>query len=69
MSETKSLGDMMPVEQARVRELMLEYQKIGPAGAFGLMTLEQALAQADKAVMSGDVTEMLVAYQGLQECK
>jgi hypothetical protein len=63
-----TVGDEFPKEQARVRELLREYRQIGPAGAFGTMMLEQALARADHAAISGDVVAVLRSYQELKGC-
>lgn len=63
----KSLAEAIPEEQARVREVLAIYKSIGPAGAFGAMTIEADLAAADRAVMSGDVVEMLMAYETLKD--
>lgn len=64
-----TLGDALPQEQARVREVLGYYKEIGPAGAFGALMIEQALQRADKAVMSGDLVAMLAAYKELKEIK
>lgn len=64
-----SLGEALPAEQARVREVLGHYREIGPAGNFGAMMIEQSLRAADDAVMSGDVASMLVAYKDLQTIK
>jgi hypothetical protein len=52
--------------QAHVREVLGEYKKIGPAGAFGAMMIEQTLKRADEAAMSGDVVAMLRAYEEMK---
>ena len=67
--ESKSLGEQMPKEQARVREVLGVFKEIGPAGAFGAYRIEQTLRAADEAVMSGDVVAMIRAYQDLKEVK
>jgi acyl-CoA thioesterase len=67
MTMEKSLGEALPEEQARVRVVLGHYKEIGPAGMFGAMMIEQSLAAADRAVMSGDVVAMLAAYQNLRE--
>ena len=67
MSET--LGDALPKEMARVREVLGHYKEIGPAGMFGAAFIEQDLRAADKAVMSGDVVAMIAAYNKLKEIK
>lgn len=64
---SESLGEALPKEQARVRALMLgPYTKIGQAGAFARMMMEQALQRADQAVISGDIVEMLRCYNELK---
>lgn len=61
-----SLGDAMPLEQARVREVIALYRSLGPSGAPAAYLMEQDLAAADRAVMSGDVAQMIVAFKKLQ---
>ncbi|WP_045860355.1 hypothetical protein [Teredinibacter purpureus] len=63
----KSLGDALPEEQARVREILGYYKEIGPVGAFGAAMIEQSLKAADKAIISGDAAAMASAYKDLQE--
>lgn len=65
MSET--LADALPKEMARVREVLGIYRSIGPAGMFGVVFIEQDLAAADRAVMSGDVVAMLKSYETLKQ--
>lgn len=70
MTNPMTLGEALPAEMARVRdELIPAYQSIGPAGAFGLLMLRQALDRAAKAMAEGDVVAMLRAYQELKECQ
>lgn len=64
-----SVGEDFPKEQARVRALAQIGRDLGPAGAFYVMVCEQALARAEKAAMSGDVLEILAAYQEMKEIK
>ncbi len=66
---TISVGEAFPLEQARVRELLSEYNLIGPAGMFGAAMLEQALQRADQAAISGDVTAILRSYKELKGCQ
>lgn len=61
-----SLGEALPQEQARCRELLSQYKAIGPAGMIGAALIEQALRRADQAVMSGDVVAMIRAYEELK---
>ena len=68
MSNSMStLGVELPEEQARVRQLLIQYHEIGPNGAFGAMMIEQALAEADRAAVSGNVQKMLQALHKLQK--
>jgi len=62
-----TLGEKLPEEQARVREVLGYYKEIGPAGVFGATMIEQSLRKADEAVMSGDVVSMIAAYNDLKE--
>lgn len=69
MDEVISLAQAMPIEQARVREILGHYKEIGSAGMFGAAFIEQDLREADAAVMSGDVVRMIAAFQKLKEIK
>ncbi len=64
-----SLADAMPAEQERVRDLLVEYEAIGPSGAFGAAMIRAALKEADEAAMSGDVVRMIRAYSSLKDCQ
>jgi hypothetical protein len=66
---SKSLGEVLPKQQARVRNLIDMYRSIGPAGIFASVMMEQSLQRADKAIMSGDFVAMIAAYKELQEYK
>ena len=69
MTDIRTLGDELPKQQARVRELIGHYKAIGTPGVIGAMMIEQVLQKADKAVISGDVAEMIVSYNELKECE
>jgi len=62
----KILGEKLPEEIARVRELIKLYAEIGPGGKFAIMLMEQALKKADEAMISGDIVEMVRVYQDLK---
>ena len=66
---TDTLADALPREQERVRELIPMYESIGPAGAFAVAMIKASLRAADQAVMSGDVVQMIRAYNDLKEYK
>ena len=65
----ESLGEALPKEQARVRELILQYRDpmLGGAGNFAAALMEADLKTTDMAVMSGDVVLMLQCYEKLKE--
>ena len=67
--QTETVGEALPREQARCRELLTEYVAIGPAGAFGTFMIKAALKRADQAVMSGDVVAMLRSLADLRGFK
>lgn len=69
MDDIKTLAEALPAEQHRVRELLKEYYAIGPAGLFGAEISQDALQQADQAVVSGDTVKMLEALKRLQDCQ
>jgi hypothetical protein len=64
-----TLGDALPQEQARVRDLLGEYRNLGPPGAFAALMLEAALREADEAAVSGDLARMIAAYKVLKGCE
>ena len=68
MSDTESLGQAFPKEQARCRELLVYYREIGPAAQFGLLMIEAVLKRADQAAISGDLIAMLQSFQELKGC-
>ena len=67
MTEATNLAEALPKECARVRVVLGHYKGIGSAGAFGALMIEQDLQLADRAMASGDVVEMMRAYQTLKE--
>jgi hypothetical protein len=63
----ETLADALPKEMARVRDvLMPQYIAIGPPGAIALAMMRADLDRAAKAMMSGDVVEMLRVYESLK---
>ena len=64
-----SLGEEYPKEQARCRELLTQYQEIGPPGRFGALMIEDMLCRADEAAISGDVIAMIRLYEEMKESK
>lgn len=66
---TETLGDALPKEMARVRVVLGHYHELGNVGAIGAWLIEEDLRTADLAVMSGDVVQMLKAYEKLKGIK
>ncbi len=75
MSDTPSdtLGDALPRECARVREVLSQYEECfrapdgsGRGCAFAIHMIKASLAAADKAMISGDVVAMIQAYEDLK---
>lgn len=64
---TKTLGDVLPDEIARVTEILGHYKQIGPAGAFGAMLIKGSLDRATRSLASGDIGAMLVCLNDLKE--
>jgi hypothetical protein len=66
---TESVGSDMPIQQARVRNLVTRYRDpmLRGAGELTARLMENSLRRAEHAMASGDVVEILRAYQGLRE--
>jgi hypothetical protein len=64
--QPKTLGDELPKEVARVRELIPMYESIGPAGGFAVSMMKADLDRAARAMISCDLVEMIAVYQSLK---
>lgn len=64
-----SLAEAYPKEQARIRAAVAAGREIGPAGAFYVAVGENLLTRAERAAMSGDVTQMLRLFHEMQQFK
>lgn len=65
-----SLGDALPAEIRRVRDVVLPaYLEIGAAGAFAAASMRRDLDAATKALVDGDVVAMLRAHEALKGWK
>jgi phosphoserine aminotransferase len=64
-----TLGEDYPKMQARVREILLQYKEIGPAGIFGAIMIEDLLQRADKAAIEQDLPAMISIYAEMKEIK
>ena len=50
----------------RVREIIPMYKAIGISGAFGVAMMEASIAQAERAVATGDTVAMVRAHKDLE---
>jgi hypothetical protein len=73
MSDPLSLAEALPAQQKRVRDVLEHYHEAQRMGGgrvdcrFAIMTINASLENAEKAAASGDVVEMLWAYNDLKE--
>jgi hypothetical protein len=65
----QNLMDGLMDELNRNRELLKEYEAIGPTGVFGAAFLRQVINRGEQSIRSGNVIEMLQAYSELKESK
>jgi hypothetical protein len=65
---SENLMDGLFKEMNRCRELLKEYEAIGPVGAFGKMMITQDILFAEQAIKENDVVKMLQAYESLKGC-
>lgn len=68
MSESMTLAEALPKEQARVRALILQYADpiLGGSGVFAMQMMEAALQATDNAVINADTVAMLRCYEELK---
>lgn len=62
---TETLGEALPKEMARVRELLPMYDAI-PTGVFAATMMRNDLDAAARALAEGDTVAMLRVYESLK---
>lgn len=62
-----SLGEALPEEMKRVRELLVVYRSIGPGGMIAAAGMAADLDRAAKALAERDLVGMVQVYQDLKE--
>lgn len=62
---TPNLVDGLHKQMARARELQKLYDTI-PGGVFGAGVVASTIQRAEQSIASGDVVEMLQAYNALE---
>ena len=67
IKETRTLSEAIPEEVERIRAILAERKTLpGNVGAIHTQLIEEDLRNMDAALASGDVVEMLRAYNKLQ---
>lgn len=67
---SESLGVELPKVMSHVRDCLIPlYQSIGPSGAFAVAFMRADLDAAQRAMVEGDVVEMIRLYAKLKEYK
>jgi hypothetical protein len=62
-----TLGDELPKQMARVRDVLIPaYLACGPGGAFAVAGMRSDLDRAAKAMIEGDIVEMVRVCQSLK---
>ena len=62
----ETLGEALPKEMARVRDKLLPVYDAIPTGVFGATMMRADLDRAAKAMIEGDVVEMMRVYESLK---
>lgn len=68
-SESTTVGEDFPKQQARVRRVLGYYREVGAPGRFGVLMIEATLREAEEAQASGDILRILAAYAALVDVK
>lgn len=62
------IAEALPAEISRVRdEVIPAYMACGPGGAFAVAGMRADLDRASRAMIAGDIVEMLRVYQSLKD--
>lgn len=64
-----NLVEGLMAELDRNKELLKEYEAIGPVGVFGATLVKAYIKAGTEALASGDTVAMLAAYQKLKNTK
>jgi hypothetical protein len=62
-----TLGEAYPIEQARLRELLVAAQAHLPNTRFYCIVIEDLLRRADRASIEQNLREMIVIYHAMKE--
>ena len=64
----KNLIEGLQEEMNRCRELLKDYESIGPAGRFGLAMIKAEIKNAESMISQGDTIGMTKSYKELKMC-
>ena len=64
-----SVGLAFQADLQRVRDLLVVYKQLGPAGMFGAVMIRSVIEQAERAQASGDVVAIVRAFAALKGCE
>ena len=62
----ETLGDQYPIQLNRCRELLKQYEEIGPSGVYGAAVIRDTIARAEKAQADGDTVLMIRCFKEME---
>lgn len=63
---TMNILEALMQELNRNRELLTEYEAIGPPGQFGAAIIRQSIKQGERAIAESDTVAMIRCYEDLK---
>lgn len=64
-----NLIEAIQAECNRLRDVLPQYDELGPVGAFGGAMLRHCITEGEASIASGDVVRMVQALKGLRGCE
>ena len=62
----KTLGDALPEEIERNKELLKQYKALGPCGSFAYALINYDILVAEEAIAKQDLVKMIQIYKKLK---
>lgn len=70
MNRPQNLMDGLIQEMNRVRELITQYDRLpNGVGVFGSTTMKQFIKEAEESMVTGNIVQMVLAYDNLKSCE
>ena len=66
---SENLMDGLFREMNRCREVLKNYEAVGPVGRFGYALISANIKESEVAIASNDVVRMIAAFKALQGCE